>query len=136
MALSSPGHRPGQAGEVREAGSSRLLSELEQCRNVDVELAERLQALLDQRQVLMQSSVLAEIAANSLGPVDESLRNAAPLVAKVGGANTLATAISSKVRELDCAQSRLRLALEQVDLVLDLKTAIEAVSPALGSTTR
>ncbi|CEO95168.1 Conserved oligomeric Golgi complex subunit 4 [Plasmodiophora brassicae] len=131
MALSSPGHRPGQAGEVREAGSSRLLSELEQCRNVDVELAERLQALLDQRQVLMQSSVLAEIAANSLGPVDESLRNAAPLVAKVGGANTLATAISSKVRELDCAQSRLRLALEQVDLVLDLKTAIEAVRSAL-----
>jgi hypothetical protein len=54
--------------------------------------------------------------------------------AKINQSSVSAIALSSKVKELDTAQSRLRDALNRVGSVLDLKHTITAVEKGTHST--
>ncbi len=105
-----------------------VLKEIEAARAREAVLDADLTALVKTRATLASQIATLHNASDDVSAVHDTTQR---MAAKIHQSSVSAIALSSKVRELDTAQSRLRDALGRVGSVLDLKHTITAVEKAI-----
>ncbi|XP_041454635.1 conserved oligomeric Golgi complex subunit 4-like [Lytechinus variegatus] len=121
----------------RVGGSVENLTEISEIQTALVKLSKEEQSVTDEIDMLLDHHGHLEAKMNSLHRMGPNLQHvsldAKKLSGMIGCTSELAENVSSKVRQLDLAKSRVQSAIQRVNDILDLKFCTDGVQTALQS---